>query len=230
MDPFNEVEEDCWQQIRALEEFSALTTEISEDAKLDFRNIHQELVETLNDLRQAVVISESNPAQFNLNSLDIASRKQILAKLLSKVQKLDDDWTVRQSSRPKLREVTTMSNRISQDNTSENPFDERNRIDLEFNQLQQQEALQQQDLQLDSIHQTMQNLNQQANLMGSELEDQAYMLDELDQEMDSVGNKLQRGLKRVNYVIEKNKETASNWCIGILMVVLTVLLVILFIA
>ncbi|KAM9923698.1 hypothetical protein OXX59_005002, partial [Metschnikowia pulcherrima] len=45
--------------------------------------------------------------------------------------------------------------------------------------------------------------------------------------MDSVGNKVSRGLRRVNYVIEKNKETASNWCIGILVVVLCILLVVL---
>ncbi|SGZ48757.1 CIC11C00000000067 [Sungouiella intermedia] len=228
MDPFKEVEEDCWAQINSLTDFINSTSVISEDAKLDFANNYQELEETLEDLRQAVKILESNPVQFNLTSSDIVYRKQTLKQLLQKINLLQSDWEAKEKHPHRQREVTTMSNRISQDGG--NPFSETNRIDLEFNQFQQQELIQSQDLQLDQIHQTMQSLNQQATLMGGELEDQGYMLDELDHEMDTVGNKLQRGLKRVNYVIEKNRETASNWCIGILMVVLCILLLVLLIA
>ncbi|GEQ67508.1 hypothetical protein JCM33374_g1173 [Metschnikowia sp. JCM 33374] len=227
MDPFNEVEEDCWAQIQALQGLVASTKHISEERKLDFQNDYQELAETLEDLRQAVHISESNPSQFSLTSADIANRKQILDQLQNKIQDIHDAWTDRVSNPHRPREVTTMSNRISQDTDSSNPFADDQRLDREFNSFQQQEMIQSQDLQLDSIHQTMQNLNQQAALMGNELEDQGYMLDDLDNEMDTVGNKLQRGLRRVNYVIEKNRETASNWCIGILVVVLCVLLVVL---
>lgn len=228
MDPFNEVEEDCWSQINALTDFINSTKIITEDAKLDFLNNHQELVETLEDLKQAVKILESSPSQFSLTPANIVERKQILAQLQQKIGALQSEWDARVSNPHRLREVTTMSNRISQEGA--NPFSDTQRIDLEFNQFQQQELIQSQDLQLDQIHQTMQSLNQQATLMGGELEDQGYMLDDLDQEMDTVGNKLQRGLRRVNYVIEKNRETASNWCIGILMVVLCILLVVLLVA
>lgn len=228
MDPFNEVEEDCWSQIHALEGFISQTKFITEDSKMDFHNNYQELAETLEDLRQAVKISESNPSQFSLNLSDIVTRKQILAQLQQKIAQLQEEWNDRVRNPHRVREVTTMSNRISQD--GDNPFSDTQRIDSEFNQFQQQETIQNQDLQLDSIHQTMHNLNQQATLMGSELEDQGFMLEDLDQEMDLVGSKLQRGLKRVNYVIEKNKESASNWCIGILVVVLCILLVMLIIA
>ncbi|KAK7686879.1 hypothetical protein QCA50_009955 [Cerrena zonata] len=101
-----------------------------------------------------------------------------------------------------------MSNRISQDDDN-GPFGDENRIDREFNQYQQQEMINSQDLQLDSLHRTMQNLNQQATMMGSELEDQTYMLEDLDQEMDVVGNKLQRGMRRVRWVLENNKGGAT---------------------
>lgn len=226
MDPFNEVEEDCWSQIQALQALVTSTQHITEERKLDFQNDYQELVETLEDLEQAVHISESNPAQFSLTPTDIANRKQILAQLQKKIHDLQDDWNERVRNPHRRREVTTMSNRISQDDGG-NPFSDDQRLSREFSQFQQQEVLQSQDLQLDSIHKTMQNLNQQAALLGNELEDQGFMLDELDNEMDSVGNKVLRGLRRVNYVIEKNRETASNWCIGILVVVLCILLVVL---
>lgn len=224
MDPFKEVEEDCWSQIHSLESFIGRVKFINEDAKLDFQNNYQELAETLEDLKQAVQISESNPSQFNLNSSDIVGRKQILGQLLLKIASLENEWNERVRNPQRQREVTTMSNRISQDDERDSPFSDSQRIDREFNLFQQQEQIQDQDLQLDLIHETMRNLNQQAQLMGGELEEQGFMLDELDQDMDTVGNKLQRGLKRVNYVIEKNRETASNCCIGVLMVVLVILL------
>lgn len=228
MDPFNEAEEYCWEQINSLTSFINSTSVITEDSKLDFANNYEELEETLEDLRQAVTILESNPTQFKLTPSDIVDRKNILVQLQQRIALLQNDWDAKTTNPHRPREVTTMSNRISQD--GDNPFSESNRIDHEFNQFQQQELIQSQDLQLDQIHQTMQSLNQQATMMGGELEDQAYMLEDLDHEMDSVGNKLQRGLKRVSYVIEKNRETANNWCIGILMVVLCILLLVLFLA
>ncbi|RKP30248.1 hypothetical protein METBISCDRAFT_16807 [Metschnikowia bicuspidata] len=231
MDPFAEVELDCWSQINSLENFINATSNITDEATLDFENNHQELHETLEDLRQAVRISESNPTEFRLTSSDITSRKQVLAKLEAKSLSLNEEWTLKRSSRRRNREITSVNNRISQDaGRDEDPFSDTARIDLEFDQYQQQEMIQEQDMQLDAIHITMQNLNQQAMLMGSELEEQGFMLEDLDQEIDTVGAKLQRGMKRVNYVIEKNRETASNCCIGILVVVLTVLLVMLIVA
>lgn len=231
MDPFAEVEQDCWNQIHALEDFVHNTTHFNKEADLDFQNQFQELYETLEDLRQAVHISESSPAEYHLSSSDIANRKQVLAQLKIQSSSLSGEWTRRSLDPHRVREVTSMTNRISQDVSRESdPFTDASRIDQEFNQHQQQELIADQDTQLDAIHITMQNLNQQATLMGSELEEQGFMLEDLDHEMDTVGGKLQRGMKRVNYVIEKNRETASNCCIGILAVVLCVLLVLLIVA
>lgn len=232
MDPFAEVEQDCWSQIHLLETFVYNTSYITDEATLDFQNNYQELHETLEDLRQAVRILESNPAQFKLTSSDIATRKQVMAQLESKSRELNEEWTRRATNPHRVREVTSMNNRISQDAARDDndPFTDTARIDLEFDQYQQQEMIHEQDTQLDAIHITMQNLNQQATLMGSELEEQGYMLEDLDQELDTVGGKLQRGMKRVNYVIEKNRETASMCCIGVLVVVLCILLVILIVA
>lgn len=231
MDPFAEVELDSWNQIRVLQDFID-KTDFSEDASLDFDNNYQELHETLEDLRQAVHISESNPKEFRLTLSDIANRKQVLAQLESKTLSLKQEWLRRSLDPHRTRQITSVNNRISQDTSREasNPFTDAERVDQEFNHFQEQEMIQEQDTQLDAIHITMQNLNQQAMLMGSELEEQGYMLEDLDQEMDSVAGKLQRGLKRVNHVIEKNRETASNCCIGILVVVLTILLVMLLVA
>lgn len=224
MDPFDEVKEDAWLQVNSLQSFVESHSP-QNDTKLDFENALQELQETIGDLRQAVSISESNPQQFQLTGRDIEERRGIISQLDTRVSTIKQQWTSKGDPH-RTREVTTMSNRISQDTRDENPFADSNRLDEEFNAYQQQEVIHDQDLQLDQIHQTMRNLNEQATMMGGELEDQGMMLDDLDQEMDVVGSKLQRGLKRVGFVIEKNRERASDWCIGILVVALCVLLII----
>lgn len=227
LDPFNEVEEDAWQQLRKLEEIGS-NDFITENLKLDFTNVYQELEEIMNDLNEALNISKETPAQFNLTTEDINKRYDILNKLEDKKQTITRTWNNKINDPRRTREVTSMSNRISQD--GENPFNDKHRIDNEFNQYQQQELIKDQDLQLDSIHETMRNLNQQAMIMGNELEDQGMMLDDLDHNLDRVDNRLQQGLKRINWVIEKNRERGSDWCIGILVVALIVLLVLIIIA
>ncbi|CAH6722753.1 t-SNARE affecting a late Golgi compartment protein 1 [[Candida] jaroonii] len=226
-DPFNEVEEDAWQQLKKLEGLGA-SEFVNENLKLDFNNVYQELEEIMNDLNEALNISKESPAQFNLTNEDISKRYDILNKLEDKKQSIMKSWNSKINDPRRIREVTSMSNRISQD--GENPFNDKHRIDNEFNQYQQQELIKDQDLQLDSIHETMRNLNQQAMIMGNELEDQGMMLDDLDHNLDRVDNRLQQGLKRINWVIEKNRERGSDWCIGILVVALIVLLILIIIA
>lgn len=215
MDPFNEVQDDAWATVGVLERLvREVNVRNSQDLSADIENNLQEFQEIYTDLEQALAVSEQQPQRFGLSSEDLRQRRNVLGQLKTRINQIRLDWHGK-----KQREVTTMSNRISQD---ENPF-----LDPPsgLSELQTQEVIQEQDMQLDSIHETMRNLNQQASMMGLELEDQGFMLDELDADLDHVGSKLQRGMRRVNQVIERNKETASNWCIGILTVVLCILLI-----
>ncbi|KAI5957734.1 hypothetical protein KGF57_003000 [Candida theae] len=240
MDPFNEVKDDAYAVVHRLE--ALISQRISghpptTEQTQDFGNNYEELQEMRDDLQSALEQSAKNPSQFNLTSTDISERQSILQDLNQRISQLSQSWHNSSSSssssnnKKQLRDVTSMSNRISQDDDG-NPFN----IDTDtgggnnMTTYQQQELIQEQDVQLDDIHKTMMNLNQQATMMGDELEDQGFMLDELDYEMDNVGNKLDRGMKRLNVFIERNRETASNWCIGVLVVVLCVLLVLLIVA
>ncbi|KAI5956466.1 hypothetical protein KGF54_000941 [Candida jiufengensis] len=222
MDPFNGVKDDAYAVIQRLESIISQRTthQPSIELQQDFENNYEELQETYEELQEALELSATNPQLYNLTSTDINQRKQILRDLNNKKTSIQQKW-----DNKKLRDVTTMSNRISQDSEiPENPFNDETPTMTNY---QQQELISQQDNQLDDIHKTMMNLNQQATIMGDELQDQGFMLDELDYELDHVDNKLNKNMKRLNHFIERNKETASNWCIGILVVVLCVLLVLL---
>ncbi|ODV79121.1 uncharacterized protein CANTADRAFT_6297 [Suhomyces tanzawaensis NRRL Y-17324] len=209
MDPYNEVRDDAWATIKALE---ALVDGGGDP--VEFENNYEEFEEIQRDLEQAVQISERDPDRFGGAATVRARRDELeeLARRGTAVRQASlQGFTKGQPQRLAPREVTTMSNRISQD---ENPFS-----------LQSQQVIREQDTQLDSIHHTMRTLNQQASMMGSELEEQGFMLDELDHDLDQVDSKLQRGLKRVNVIIERNREKASDWCIGILAFALCILLI-----
>lgn len=237
MDPFNEVKDEAESTIKQLESIIAKRLLLNQPPSLeqiqDFENNLQEMRELQEDFRGTLEMSSAEPERFNLTPLDIRQRQNIINNFEKRISQLEQKWE-KSKQRDPTREVTTMSNRISQD--GENPFAAA-ATDFEdldsgvaMTNYQQQEMIEEQDNQLDDIHKTMMNLNQQAAMMGDELEDQAFMLDELDYELDHTGNKLQRGMKRLNVFIERNKETASNWCIGILVVALVLLLVLLIVA
>ena len=90
-----------------------------------------------------------------------------------------------------------------------------------------QEAIASQDNMLDSVYNTVSNLNQQAHIMSQELEDQSNLIEDFERQVDTSQDRLARGMKRVNWVIENNRETLSSCCITLLIVALIVLLVLL---
>lgn len=83
-----------------------------------------------------------------------------------------------------------------------------------FEQQRQVEMMHEQDEQLDGVFKTVGNLRAQADDMGRELEEQAEMLDDVDRDADRVQGKLQNGLKRVGWVIQRNEGTSFSQRIG----------------
>ena len=65
--------------------------------------------------------------------------------------------------------------------------------------------MQQQDEALDDVFKTVGTLRAQADTMGRELEEQADLLDDVDNIADRVGGKLQNGIKKIGWVIRKNE-------------------------
>lgn len=84
----------------------------------------------------------------------------------------------------------------------------------EYEQQRQVEIMHEQDEQLDGVFQTVGNLRQQADDMGRELEDQAVMLEDVENTADRVGGKLQNGVRRVGHIIRKNEGKFFTVCYG----------------
>ncbi|AOA63525.1 t-SNARE [Komagataella phaffii CBS 7435] len=226
MDPFNDVYKDAVSQVNQLDGIiNNLTPKNINQSNIDdIENNKQELNETIQDLRDTVRIIRENNDNYNISEKELDERIAKVDKISATFQQLNLHWNDKLAKRPK--EVTTMANRISQDYGNENPFNN----DTAFQEFQQQEVLREQDQHLDSVYNTMQNIHLQASTMGTELEDQGILLDDLDTDFDRVGGKLTSGVKRIEWFIEKNKERASDCCIILLIIALIFLLVLLFIA
>ncbi|KAG2412866.1 hypothetical protein HFD88_010423 [Aspergillus terreus] len=92
-------------------------------------------------------------------------------------------------------------------------------------QQRQVELMHEQDEQLDGVFRTVGTLRQQANDMGRELEEQAVMIGEVDTLAERVGGKLQSGLGKIKYIVRKNEDTWSSFCIATLIFILVLLLI-----
>lgn len=218
MDPFVEVQQDAEHQLNNLKQFLGKLTTITTGSEQDFNNNLHELEETIQDLKESIESSKENPEFFKLSESDIKSREKIVSELDANLGQLEAEWS---NKTGKAAEQDNGEQGL--DSMGNNPFQRMDEVE-EYTQMQQQEIMREQDQHLDGVYNTMQNINQQARAIGNELEDQAFIIDELDGEFDRVSSRLGRGMKRLEFIYEKNKERANDCCIGILIVVLIVLL------
>lgn len=207
MDPFVEVLQDAQTQQKSLS--LLLSSNLTEDTAEDFKNGLQELRETLQDLKESIESSKADPEFFKISEETIHEREGIVDGLEEEYGKLERQWTQKKTST-----TTTPFTRFEDQQEME-----------QFTQVQQQEMLREQDGHLDGVYASMQNIHAQARMMGTELEEQAFIVEELEGDMDRITGRVGRGLKRVEHVIRTNSESASNCCIGLLIVALIVLLV-----
>lgn len=222
MDPFNQVYSDALGQLKSAEQ---LLQDYRNNPQTfyveDLNNVVQELVETIHDLSQSTGVIQSRPSQYGLTEGDVAQR-------ITQVGNLNSQLTDIQESIIEIRKNNTGAARVGSKYTPSDKYNEEGgRGGPIGNSLLYQEAIASQDDMLDSVYNTVNNLNQQAHVMSRELEDQSNLIEEFDQQAESSQDRLRRGMKRMDWVIRNNQETLGSCCITLLIVALIVLLVLL---
>lgn len=225
---------------------SASSPELTQ-ARKELESTVQELSSDLQDLVDSVKAVEADPFQYGLEIDEVGRRRKLVADLGAEVEGM----------RKELRKTVADANYKTY-GAGGNPLPPPSAFDPDspegddygaFEQQRQVEILHEQDEALDGVFQTVGSLRQQANDMGRELEEQAELLDDVDQVADRVGGKLQDGIKKVGWVLKsyegrktlKHPCRASEWkpdllpdpmsscCIAVLIFVLILLLVLLLI-
>lgn len=167
---------------------------------------------------------ESNPSQFGISDHEASRRKRLVQEVGAEIQDMREELnknivasTIKGGDLP-----DPSSFAISDGDGGGDAY-------TEFEQQQQMEMMQEQDRHLDGVFHTVGNLRRQADDMGRELEEQNEMLEVVDDVADRVGNRLQTGMAKLQYVMRKNEDRLSSCCIGVLIFVLILLLVLLLI-
>lgn len=182
------------------------------------------LAEDLADLVASVQAIESNPSQFGISDHEASRRKRLVREVGAEIQDM----------REELNKNIANTSGGGGDLPDPSSFaigdgDGGGDAYTEFEQQQQMEIMQEQDRHLDGVFHTVGNLRRQADHMGRELEEQNEMLEVVDDLADRVGNRLQTGMAKLQYVMRNNEDRLSSCCIGVLIFVLILLLVLLLI-
>lgn len=211
MDPFIQVEEDGKDQIKQLYELLKNNHEGSDQQAIESQI--KELSETIEDLGESIdQIKRQAELYSDLTEDEIHRRATAIAQMELDYRKIQSQWAA-----------------MKKDEAEGNPFvllgDVTDNEVQAMNQLQMQEEMRYQDEQLDGVYSSVQRINEQAQMIGGELEDQSHIIHEFEQDMDRTQSRLGISMKRLNKVLEKSKERYSDCCIVLLIVALIILLV-----
>lgn len=228
MDPFNQVYSDALGQMsmaeNLLEKYESDPTSFHVE---DLSNVIQELVETIHDLSQSTGAVQSRPQDFGLTAQDVQNRIAQVGNLNRQLNDLQEKVidlraSSKNTARDHLFSNQPASSSYNPANTSSDgvPANPGNATSLLY-----QQEISNQDNILDSVYDTVNNLNQQAHMMSTELAEQSVMIEDFDRQVDTAQDRLKRGMKRIDWVIKNNQETLGSCCISILIVVLIILLI-----
>ncbi|KAL7937244.1 t-SNARE [Trichoderma chlorosporum] len=234
-DPFLQVQQDVLSQISSIRPLfasylrirsltSSSTSPELTSARTELETALSSLAEDLADLVASVQAIESNPSQFGISDHEASRRKRLVQEVGAEIQdmreELNKNIAAGGGGNGDLPDPSSFA--IGEGDGGGDAYNE-------FEQQQQMEIMQEQDRHLDGVFHTVGNLRRQADDMGRELEEQNEMLEVVDHLADRVGNRLQTGMAKLQYVMRKNEDRLSSCCIGVLIFVLILLLVLLLI-
>lgn len=209
-DPFDQVVKDTEEQLNILDNY------------LKTHNPDEEVNEIIKDVDETMIDLERSVTVMKRSGEDVIEREKRLQHIRRRLEEVKNE---------KLQSGNGIKNNdVLNDITIEEGENENVDLDGGMSNPLQEQMLREQDVHLDEIHRTMQNLHIHAQTMGEELESQGHILDEMDENFDSLSSKINRGRRQLEWVYEKNKEKYNDCCIGLLIIVLIILLVLAFIA
>lgn len=188
---------------------SATSPELVE-ARSELESTLQDLGADLKDLVDSVKAVEHDPYRYGLEIDEVERRRHLVEDVAAEVEDMHTELanTVHDAeNKGKARaDALPHPNDFDEDEDSEDGYGE-------FEQQRQEQIMHEQDEALDDVFVTVGNLRAQADTMGRELEEQADLLDDVDNVADRVGGKLQNGIKKIGWVIRKNEGMLCAYCL-----------------
>jgi syntaxin 6 len=223
IDPFNTVREEVESSIVNLKSLydqwmGKINSGSSSSTQSSKRELNQlelnmtELIENIDmdivDLEQTIQIVESNEQKFNISQSEIQKRKQFVSyarNTIMNIQKIIQE--------PKKKQPA-FSDPLTSSSYSNNP-----RIDNEHRH--QQLLLQEQNEAMDDVLGTVYNMKEIARTMNQELDDQAGLLQEFEEDVDNTALNLSSARRRLDRIVDSNDYSSCTLlCIIILLFII----------
>lgn len=164
----------------------------------------------LQDLVDSVKAVEGDPYKFGLDVAEVSRRRGLVEDVGREVEDMHRQLNETVHAADARKSSTGKAPLAHPDSFGDMDEDEQDDGFGAWEEQRQMEMMHEQDEALDGVFQTVGNLRAQADTMGRELEEQAELLEDTENITDRVGGKLQTGMKKIRYVIEKN-EGEFSW-------------------
>ena len=173
---------------------SAPTSSELLEARQELTDNLETLSDDLTDLTAVVDAVEKDPYKYGLDVADVAARRRFVQESAGEVEDMREEMSTAEVQHPNYGGFVGDSDDEEVDDSQ-----------VQFERQTQLEMMREQDVQLEGVSRTVGNLREQAHIMGRELEEQAEMVGALEEGVDRVQGKLNRGLRDLNKFIKKNE-------------------------
>ncbi|EPQ52214.1 hypothetical protein GLOTRDRAFT_80431 [Gloeophyllum trabeum ATCC 11539] len=172
----------------------------------------------LEDLEESVKIVERTGARmFGIEESELMERRQYVDRVRREIEGMRAELASSQPAAPPSYSSRTQTPKPANAPDESDP-------QASWAHQEQEMMLRQQDETLDVIGGTLNTLQRQAGLIGSEVAVHNEMLSDLETGVDRTESKLGDAMKRMRKFIRETEETKSGWCVVILTIVLLCLL------
>ncbi|XP_020296072.1 syntaxin-6 isoform X3 [Pseudomyrmex gracilis] len=192
----------------------------------------------LDDLEDTICIVEKNPTKFKVDNKELTIQRSFIEQAREEVKIMKDklnlsrsrdrDNTARQPLLDNSPARVPTNHGTAKYSKLENEIDSPNRQFLSDTMQQQNVMMRQQDEQLDMIGETVGTLKTVSRQINNELDEQAVMLDDFGNELETTDSKLDATMKKMAKVLHMSNDRRQWVAIGVLTAIL-VFLIILFI-
>jgi len=180
----------------------------------------------LRELEETISVVESNRGRFRLGEAEIADRRRFVGGSKARLAEIRANVKSLPKAHANLPvKVTGTASAVSATYNAAKPSE--HDAYMENQATQQEMMMQEQDLELGELGQTVKRIGSMGLAMHRELQQQSHLLDELDGEMDSTTHRLRSLQHRLRTLIEETGKGHFCLIVGLTLalVVMTMLLI-----
>ncbi|KAG5518278.1 hypothetical protein PMAC_003074 [Pneumocystis sp. 'macacae'] len=170
------------------------------DIMKEFQQIVDDIDNYLLDLEEVVRVVEKQPEKYGISIEESLKRRTFVDQVRNNLVQMQKDLESPFFDSLRLKDKSSNSSLLSG-----KPLKKDLTSNMELAQEYQLLIMNEQDAQLDHVFGTVQNLREQASIMGRELVEQSELIEEVDIRIERTNERLKRGFKNMKRIVAQNE-------------------------